>query len=217
MPNKQSSRTQTKRRNKSAAPPTWALSNTEVDLKSYYAQDGNFQLYHNVPARYYNLPNLFDSIVNGTNYHGRIGNRIHVKDVEILMVLNNKTDRPNVSYRFVLCAAPTAANTDAASELFAYGGFTGLHIPTNSVLLHDQVFPQNQGSGMDNNITPNKERSFTHRVVVPINKPIVYNTDQSCTTRLIGWVTAYDAYGTLTTDNIASIAQTTWRVNFTDT
>jgi len=217
MPNQQSRKQKSKRAAKSPAPPTWALSNTQVDLKSWYAQSGNFQLYHNVTSNYYNLSNLLDSIVNGTDYRARIGNRIHVKNIEILMVLNNKTDRPNVSYRFALCAAPTSTSTDTAGELFAFAGFTGLHIPTNSVLLHDQVFPQNQGSGMDNNITPNKERSFTHRVVVPINKPVVYNTDQTCTTRLIGFVTAYDAYGTLTTDNIASIAQTSWRINFTDT
>jgi len=217
MPKQQSRKQTTKRASKSAAPPTWALSNTEVDQKSYFAQAGNYQLYHNVPASYYNLTNLLDNIQNGTNYLGRIGNRIHVKNIEILMVLNNKTDRPNVSYRFVLCAAPSSASTDAAGDLFAFGGYTGLHLPTNSALLCDQVFPQNQGSSMENSMTPNKERSFTHRVVVPINKPVVYNTDELCSTRLIGWVTAYDAYGTLTTDNIASIAQTSWRINYTDT
>lgn len=201
---------------RAAATDPWGVGGSRTELKTYLQTNGNYQLYHNVSAPYFNLNNLLDSIAQGAQSYQRIGNRIFVKELEVFMVLNNKTDRPNVSYRFTVCAAPATANADTFGELFV-GGFSGLHVPTNSQLLYDAAFPLNQGSGMENNITPNKERSFIHRAVVPINRPVVYNTnDQACTTRLIGFICAYDAYGTLVTDNIASVAQTSWRLVYTD-
>ncbi len=222
MPNKHS-RTQAKPKSRNgrrdfsvAAPSSWAMRTAGTEVKSYYAQSGNYQLYHNVPAPYYNLDNLLDPIINGNTYNTRVGARIFVKELEMNLVLNNKVDRPNVSYRVSVCAAPATTSTDSAAELFAFGGFTGLHIINNSELLSDTTFPQNQGSSMENNVTPNKERSFTYRLKLPINKHVVYNVDGKCATRLVAFITAYDAYATLQTDNIASIAQTSWRLVYTD-
>ncbi len=201
---------------RAAATDPWGVGGSRTELKTFSQSSGNYQLYHNVPAAYYNLTNLLDQVVQGTQSYQRVGNRIFVKELEIFMVLNNKPDRPNVSYRLTVCAAAATTNADSFGELFV-SGFTGLHVPTNSQLLYDAAFPLNQGSSMENNMTPNKERSFIHRAVVPINRPVVYNTsDQACTTRLIGFVCSYDAYGTLQTDNIASIAQTSWRLVYTD-
>jgi hypothetical protein len=222
MPNKQS-RTQPRSKSSQngrdfsvAAPVAWAQGGNVTETKAFYAQGGNFQLYHNIPAAYFNLSNLCDSIVTGATYNTRVGSKVHLRELEMNLVLNNKTDRLNVSYRVSVCAAPTTTSTDTALELFAFAGFTGLHIITNSELLLDTTFPHNQGSGMDNNVTPNKERSFTYRVKVPINRTVVFNTDGTCATRLIAFVTAYDAYATLQTDNIASVAQTSWRLVYTD-
>jgi hypothetical protein len=222
MPNKQSRKLSKPKSRKGngdhlvAAPTSWATRATGTEVKAFYSQSSNYQLYHNIPALYANQPSLLNSIVNGNTYDTRIGTRIFVKELEMYLVLNNKPDRPNVSYRVAVCAAPATTSTDAAAELFANGGMTGLHIISNSELLSDTTFPQNQGSGMENNMTPNKEWSFTYRVKIPINRHVVYNTDNNCATRLIGYVTAYDAFGTLQTDNIASVAQTSWRIVFTD-
>jgi len=220
MPNKQSRKlSKPKSRNGNgdfmvAAPGSWASRATGTEIKAYYSQSGNFQLYHNIPALYFNLPNMLSVIVNGNTNDTRVGNRIFVKELEMALVLNNKVDRPNVSYRVAVCAAPATTSTDVATELFSAGGFTGLHIISNSELLSDTTFPQNQGSSMAT--TSNKERSFTYRVKIPINRHVVYNTDGNCSTRLIAFVTCYDAYATLPTDNIASIPNTCWRVVFTD-
>jgi len=223
MPNKQISRTrkQPKSATKSgptgAAPATWAAGGRQTELKSFFFNGSNYQLYHNVAAPYTNVTNMLDNITLGTQPYQRVGARIFLRHFECVLVLNNKTDRPNVSYRFVVVAAPTNTNTDTFSEMFSGAGFTSIHVPNNSLLLHDSIFPINQGSGMENNVTPNKERSFTHRVSFPINKPVTVNTnDGAFSTRLVAFVVAYDAYGTLTTDNIASVAQTSYRIMFTD-
>jgi hypothetical protein len=184
-------------------------------LKSWSEQSGNFQLNHNTPVPYFNKSNLLDSILQGTSAQQRIGNKIFIKELEVALILNNKFDRTNVCYRFAVTASPSTTGTDAAVELFAGSGITGIHAPQNSILLHDATFPTNQGSSQSAGVQ--KERSHVHRVRIPINRAVVYNTsDGTCATRLVGWVTAYDAFGTLTTDVIASVPQTSYRILYTD-
>jgi len=139
-----------------------------------------------------------------------------VKGIDFRLILNNKADRPNVSYRVILAATPSTVSADTIGEIVWNGNFTGTHIPINSVLLHDVTFPSNQGSSMENNMTPNKERSFNHTAYVPINRSVTYGGDGACQTRLVGWIICYDAYGTLTTDNIGSVAQASTRIDFAD-
>jgi hypothetical protein len=200
--------------NAQAAPGVYAPATSSTELKAYYESNSNFQLYHNTPAVYFNLSNLLNQITTGTGFNNRIGNKIHVKKLDLLMVINNKFDRTNVCYRFLLFAAPATTGTDGANELFHSGAFTGLPVIQNAVLLHDTAFPLNQGSSQSAGVQ--KERSHIHRASIAINRAVVYNTDGNCATRLIGWVVAYDAFGTLTTDNIASVSQTSWRITFTD-
>lgn len=224
MPNKQTSRTRTKRNTNgsrggtmAAAGPVWPVGNAKTELKTYAQYFSNQQLYHNSAIGMNNNANLVDNITQGTGVTTRIGNRIFVKRLRARFVLNNKTDRPNVSYRIAVTAAPTNTNTDSFGELFASGTFSATHVLTNSLLLYDTVFPLNQGSGMDNNVTPNKERSFNHVLELPINRPVVYNVnDGKASTCITVWLIAYDAFGTLTTDNIASVASCTWALDYTD-
>jgi hypothetical protein len=221
MPNKQSSRKRTSRARSSRtqAPQlvnAWATTNRGPENKFYPFSFANQQLYHNVGAAMNNTGNLLDLITTGTSFAQKIGLSIKVKRLVAHLVFNNKVDRPNVSYRVICVAAPSTTSVDTFAELFSGGNFAGVHLPTNSVLLHDQTFPFNQGSGMDNNVTPNKERSFNHYMDVPINHTVIYNTDGLCQTRLTVWCICYDAHGTLTTDNIASLAQGSFRIDFVD-
>ncbi len=223
MPNKQS-RTQSKRKTNgsrslasTAAGPVWPAGNPATELKTFSSQSGNYQLYHNTPAPMANITNLFDSIIPGSGYTTRVGARIFAKRLRARIVFNNKTDRPNVSYRVAVTAAPSNTNTDSFAELFFGGGVTGTHIPAHSLLLYDTVFPLNQGSGMDSGVAPLKERSFNHVLDIPINHHVVYNgNDSKASTSLSVWFVPYDAYGTLPTDNIASVAQVTWAIDYTD-
>jgi len=225
MPNKQNSRTQRNRKKASkggslvsAAGPVWPTGRTITELKSFFFSNSNYQLYHNTPVAMGNTVNLLDQIVVGNTSSTRVGNRIFVKHLRAHMVFNNKTDRPNVSYRVVVTAAPTNTNTDTYGELMYGGNLTAIHVPTNSLLMYDSVFPLNQGSGMDNNVTPNKERSFNHVIDIPVNKSVVFSTiDGKATTTLSVWFICYDAYGTLTTDNIASVPSVTYALDYTDT
>jgi len=224
MPTKQSRKqsnprkTRTKGRDTLApAGPVWPSGRQTTELKSFITQSGNYQMYHNVAVTMTNTLNLFDSIVQGTNYGQRIGNRIHLHRLRARIVFNNKFDRPNVSYRVAVTAAPTNINTDSFAELFgSYGAFTGIHSTQNSQLLHDAVFPFSQGSTQEV-IATSKERSHNHTLDLSINRPVVYSlSDGKATTTLTVWFISYDSYGTLSTDNISSVAQVTWELDYTD-
>jgi hypothetical protein len=216
-PRRQRKQTRAGNGNSTAAGPVYPAGNGGAELKSRFTSFSNYQLYHNVGSAINNTPNLLNDIALGTGPNQRIGNRIFLKNLRVNMVLNNKTDRPNVSYRVVVTAAPASAQTDSFGELFFSAGYTAQHYPTNSLLLYDQSFPWNQGSNMNQNSIPDKERSFVHCLQVPINKPIVYSTvNGEASTSLSVWVITFDAHATLQTDNIASIAQCVYALDYTD-
>jgi hypothetical protein len=202
-----------------SAPCVWSQGGKASGVKYYYGSGSNQQLYHNVPSSYLNSPNLLDAIPWSTGASGKIGIRIFVKELVIDALLNNKAARPNVTYRFVVVAAPATASTDAYTELFNGGSFMSPHVPTSSILLFDRILPENQGTNQylpTANATP-LERSTTLRVTVPINRSVTYNESTGlCATRLMAYVIAYDAYGSLPTDNIATVATTGYRIAFYD-
>lgn len=226
MPNKQSRKQTTRQMTAATRGPNgtanstslnvWASSLAKYESKYNLNVWSNQQLYHNVGTLWNATANLLDNISTGATVTTRVGNSIFVKGIEFRFVLNNKTDRPNVSYRVILAATPTTVSSDTFGEIVSSAQFTGVHLPVSSVMLHDVTFPSNQGSGMENNITPNKERSFNHTAYVPINRSVTYGADGACQTRLVGYIVPFDAFGTLTTDNICSVAQASIRIDFAD-
>jgi len=218
MPNKQSRKQRSK-----ARPPrkqqqlvnAWSSGVRGPEMKFNNSHFSNQQLYHNVAAALNNTTNLLDNIVQGTGVTNRIGLSIMVKRLQLRLVFNTKGDRPNVSFRVAVTASPTTASSDTYTELFSGGWFAGVHLPTNSILLSDATFPHNQGSTMDNTAFL-KERSHIHTLDLPIGHLVTYNTDQLCQTRLSVWLICYEQHSTMPTDNIASLAQASWRLDFTD-
>jgi len=132
------------------------------------------------------------------------------------MVLNRKVDRPNVSYRVIVCATVPGGGSDSFDELFDGLAFTGIQYPGVSQVLHDVTFPRDQGGVMTQQTTPDKERSNTIEISVPVNHTVAWTKASVALTSLRVYIVAYDAYGTLTSDNIASIAQGSLGVYFHD-
>ncbi len=192
----------------------WARGGQSPEVKDYHALYNNVQLYHNVGTSLGNVVNQFDNIPQGTAGYQRLGNKIFIKDLEMILVLNNKADRPNVVYRVMVVAAPATASADTFTELFYGGNFSGCLYRPNSICLHDALIASNQGSLMT---APTKERAYTHRAMIPINKMVNYDPlSGKCATTLNIYIAPYDAYATLTTDNIASVAQASMRIGFVD-
>lgn len=223
MPNRKTlKRSQQRKRNKaspgaliqSAAPNPWAYGGVVTELKSYFSSDdANRQLYHTIPVLLFNNTSLFEAIVQGTSGSTRVGARVHPVRLSVNMICNTKLARSNVSYRVSAIVCPATSATDTFSEHFSGGSFTSHHIPSSSTLLHDAFWPVNQGSTQS---AATQERSSLVSFSVNLNHPIVYDSTGFCQTRLIVFVIAYDAYGTLTTDNIASIPSARIRIDYTD-
>jgi len=195
----------------------WSSLSRQPELKMHTLASSNQALYHNTAAQFGNVSNFLDGVAVGTGYYTRIGNQIRVKRLVMRLVLNRKTDRPNVSYRVIVLATVPGSGVDAFSELFEGSAFTSICKPGVCQVLHDVVFPRDQGGVMTQQVTPDKERSNTYECSIDIDRAVAYSTDGSCLTVVRGYIIAYDAYGTLTTDNIASIPQGLLGVQFIDT
>ncbi len=192
----------------------WGSTHASEETKVFFQSTNNTQLYHNVPLLINNT-NLLEGINQGAGGNQRIGSEIFLREFQCNLLVNNKDTRCNVTYRVVLVASANNNVSETYDECFKGQVFTGVHHPNTSVLLYDAFFPNNQGTTMT---VPTKERSSMHVFRVPINKSVVYDTvvPGTCLTRLALYVVAYDAHATLTTDNIASVAQVSYRMIYTE-
>ncbi len=180
----------------------------------------DMQLYHNVPNNLANATSMLDAINVGTAVYQRIGNRIRLRKVLVNALLNNKDSRPNVTYRVVACMSPYSASTDTFGELIALTGttpyITAPLYPGLVKILCDKYFGGGASSVTSISGTTLKERTFPLKLEFNCNADVQYDAVGVAQTRLQIFVIAYDAYGTLTTDNIASIPTVSVGLYFED-
>lgn len=178
----------------------------------------NFALYHNVGG--FSGPVVYGDLLRtdvGSTQNQRTGDSVFASYVKLRLWLSNKTDRPNVNYRvMVVTTPPDQANT--ANPTNFWKGINGNRLIDflNSDVystVYDKVICNHVGDMSLETASNQKESSITHEFTVPINRKIGYQTDVSGTPipkyqrdcmSLV--VLPYDAFGTLTTDNIASMA-----------
>lgn len=198
-------------------PSVFARTTARPELKFAGASDQNIQLYHNVAYNVGNTTNLLDAIGQGGVSNQRIGNRITLKRISLRILLNNKADRTNVSYRITGVLCPATAVQDSFSELFSVSGsnITATPIPGTCVVLFDRTIGGGNSS-VTAVATTTKERSFFFNFAKELSGDVVY-VNGYCSTRLAIFVNCYDAYGSITTDNIASIPASYVGMYFTDT
>lgn len=194
------------------------LKTSETKYGSSNAE--NQQLYHNggTAATYNQLQNLLATAQSGTQ-NGREGDRINAKGLSIHMWLSNKLDRPNVMYRIIIYTCPVDQYTTASPS----GFFQALHankmidyVNTDKykIVYHKIIKPFSGDYSLESGAT-NKEHSTFLKIYIPLkNRAVTYNTDAGTIPNnqnniLCGAVIAYDAYGSLTTDNIASFSYVT--------
>jgi hypothetical protein len=172
----------------------------------------NSALYHNVPFVLSSTVDLLSLVTQGVAGNQRIGDRIRLLRYQARMLLNNKSDRPNVTYRFVLVAVTYSSITDTPIELYMASQsnyLTGFIDSTQAMVVYDKIIAQPSApvpffpSG-----GTKYERSTFVEIDVPVNQNAIWSRNGIGALQrvmFIPFVVAFDAYGTLTTDNIASL------------
>lgn len=200
-----------RRTNMARAIRSIALKNCEA--KHTFIQNENIQLYHNVPQ--YNTNML--ATQQGQTQLTRVGDEVVGQYLKLKFWLSNKSDRPGVTYRIILYSSP---QNDFA--MYFSSGSSGNRIistvDTDRVKIIKQRFVKAM-SGDYSIETSSTQREHSTLVSMSVNlknRKIKYQTDSGTTPKWQGnyvnfCVIAYDSYGSLATDNIASYA---WQSEF---
>lgn len=192
------------------------LKNTETK----YNVNGydNYQLYHNSGTQVagVNYLTYFSNLLStsvGTSQNTRIGDSVFGRFLSIKLWLSNKSDRPNVMYRIAVVSVPPDQLVGNPAGLFK--GEAGnkiidsINTDRYKIIYHKIVKSQANDYSLESGATL-KEKSIYHKITIPLkNRMIKYSLDSGVTPSyqnncLSLMVLAYDATGTLTTDNIAS-------------
>ena len=181
-----------------------------METKTVGKSAENVQLFHNKALYVGGLLATTQGTADPDNQSGnaaRIGDEILLRNCNVRFWLSNKLDRPNVMYKLFLFWYTEGQALSDALCFFTQGNKMLDRINNENISIIDQKTVFSKAMYL------NGTEKFEHSQLCTLNgnwkgKKIVY--DQGGTTprkRNIGYcVVCYDAYGTLQTDNIASIA-----------
>ncbi len=190
-----------------------------AETKTVGKQTENVQLFHNKALYLQNLLATQQGTEDPndlTNANARVGDSIRLTNCNIKFWLSNKLDRPNVMYRLIMFWYDTPTTLSDAVCFFTQTNKM-LDRPNNeSISIIDQKYIFS--GPMYLNGTEKFERSQLATLKGNWKgRKIQYDEGGSLPKkRSIGiCVVCYDAYGTLQTDNIASLAYN-YNINFKD-
>ena len=175
------------------------------------------ELYHNAP--YTVCLNTSTSMPNqGVADNERVGDQIYTQNWRLRMLIGQKGDRPNVSFRWFVLKAPKGSS-------YSYSDWF-INVTTNVMLddintdylkvLKSGLWRPNE-AGLT--ATGNDEYTFVKEIIVPYKKLVKFGPADGARTHndddIWFLLCAYDAYGSLGSDNVAYI-QVHQEVNYKD-
>ncbi len=190
-----------------------------AETKTVGKQTENVQLFHNKALYISNLLATTQGVKDPNDLSGndaREGDSIRLTNANIKFWLSNKLDRPNVMYRLIMFWYDSPLTLTDALCFFTQTNKM-LDRPNNeNISIVDQKYIFSQHMYL------NGTEKFEHSQLATLKgnwkgRKIVYDEGGSTPKkRTLGvCVVCYDAYGTLQTDNIASLAFN-YNVNFKD-
>jgi len=204
----------------------------KAETKKYQFADENIQLYHNIgftttpliPSQcsLAQVFNIWADINKGTGRMDRIGDKITPRGMSLNIWLANKRDRPNLMYRIIVATTPKSINGTTVNNVNV-DPWDDIQLGSNGnkmirpldkdrgvKALYDKVFTV-QSNVAFSDVGHTRETHMYKKLWIKSKRArdIVFdsvNNNQIVNRPLHVWVIPYDSYGTLTTDNIASIA-----------
>ena len=201
-----------------------------AETKNYNHAREDQQLYHNTGTSGFAFvgPILFNpwrAIPLGTNNHQRIGDEVQPRGMKMRIWMANKLDRPNVLYRVIVAVLPktyngvtvTAGSIDIGRtfQTGTNGNYLTMPIDVEKGIkvLYDKVFRNELGiSTVPLGLTGGKECHIFKKLWIKRKRSSKIQWEPVGTEitnkPLAVYVIPYDSFGTLTTDNISSVAWT---------
>jgi len=212
-----------------------AAPQTKEDLvklikKTFYKQSetknkpyshGKVELYHNsgspASGRILHLPVELDSSpqmpLQGTTDITRIGDKINLRGIKVRMLIGQKNDRPNVTFRIVVIRTSPNEYPNNVSQMFdnVSGNILLDTLNTDrfkvvySKYIKNRIPASSQINVDGGAAWVGKEQTFAHRFYLKSARNLSFSADGGnlySGDRHFLFVFAYDAYGTLETDNI---------------
>lgn len=200
--------------------------NRNVETKYINSFAENVQLNHNTwtEVLHQNFA-LTQGVGDASNSSAlRVGNSIRAKFLKIKLWLSNKLDRNDIYYRILIVKYPpglTASGLLSLNPVLAPigtgGSFNNLMFPANSdafdIVLDRTIHVQNDSGirTLGDGSMGETHRMWQHKIRL-FNKKIEYHDAGSTIVKQMQdnysiWIMAYDAYGTLISDNIASMSR----------
>lgn len=195
------------------------------ETKSLVSSGENIQLWHNCGASSPGMTavvfNPWAAIPAGSGNNARIGTEIYPRGMAVRLELFNKLDRPNLTYRIMVLVIPKVFNGVICSANFDWRDTVG---SGNSLLswvkpdcgikvLYDKIIKNERGfSAIASAVAGDQDNKEAHKMIKfyikskpgsklmwdpmggLVNKPIAM------------YIIAYDSFGTLVGDNVASCA-----------
>jgi len=200
------SKTQAKSVRKIAKKTVMGIAETKVVGK----EEENVQLFHNKALYLSNLLSCKQGVKDPNNLaagDARIGDQINLTNCNIKFWLSNKDDRPNVMYRLIMFWYDSSLTLSDALCYFTQTNKMLDRPNKENISIIDQkyIFSQNNYAVDANNHERSQLGTLNGRWK---GRKITYDEGGDIPKkRTIGvCVVCYDAFGTLQTDNIASVA-----------
>lgn len=178
------------------------------------------ELYHNTLkfVAALNSPTSTHMPTQGSGDTQRVGDKIIARGFKVHMLFGQKRDRMNVTWRLMVVAQRPGTGALTYAGLFKNVSGNGLLDEINTdkvtVLMQKYMKPQDNLGNMsvrvpavgDDVLDVAKEYTFTRKFFVPRKKTYKFEDDGGVNhndKEIYIYLVAYDAFGTLTTDNIA--------------
>jgi hypothetical protein len=177
-----------------------------AEPKMKHSSIAKAELYHNAPVLL-PLNALANQPAQGTRDDQRIGDRINLTGFKLRLMFGQKDNRPNVTFRWWILDAPKGT-TYTASAWFDRTTNNYLLDDVNSDMIKTVktgVIRPNQASLLSAGAL---EYTFSRKITCSRKRLVKFQTDaatENSDTDLWFLVVAYDAYGSLVTDNIAYV------------
>jgi len=170
------------------------------------------QIYHDIYAAPYSLDSFDQMPSQGISDTQRVGDEIYASMIRVQMLIGQKADRHNVTFRIIVVKVTADALPVSYAQLF---------IGTTDNVLLDEVNKDRVSVVKDITIKKNlhpdlsgvggadKEFTFPYKFNIPLKERIKFTSDGTTVSNNrkghYMYVFAYDAFGTLITDNIAYV------------